>query len=853
MTPGFLLGRLKKSIAASSIFHERAKGVTVGTMENTMEKYFDHKQAEVRLRDLWEDQHVYATEKSTHTFTVDTPPPTVSGKLHIGHIFSYTHTDILVRYRRLTGAPIFYPMGFDDNGLPTERFVELKREVSPHQVGRREFVNIVMQEVASAEADFEQLWRRLGLSVDWTKKYSTITPMVRRISQMSFLQLLKKGHVYRREEPAIYCTAYRTTVSQADLEDVEKETLFSEILFKTERGDSLAIATTRPELLPSCVALFYHPSDTRYKHLAGSRALVPIFGQIVPVLADEKVQVDKGTGLVMCCTFGDKTDIDWFKRHQLPYRPSIGLDGRWLDSTGPLAGLKVAEARTRILGLLDEQNLIVKQQKITHTVSIYERSKKEVEFLMLPQWFVKILPYKNELLALADTITWSPGFMKARFVDWVENLQWDWCISRQRYSGIPFPVWYDKKNGQMYLPDEKDLPIDPRDDKYPGTLPDGVELIPDTDVMDTWNTSSLSPYICEALYKGSDQGIFDAATPDFLPMSMRPQAHDIIRTWAFYTMVKTWLHHRVAPWQSIVISGHVLSTEGGKISKSKGNNPLDPEKLLEQYPADVIRYWAASGSLGYDMAFSENTLKIGNKLVNKLWNACRFAREHLQGEVWKAEKVVLSGPLNEWILARASVMFIRYRECFERNEFGLALEALEQFFWTDFCDNYLEFIKFHFFNPDMFDAAEVEATRWTVGHMMLRLLQLFAPFMPYVTEELYQLIFRECVGVPSIHVTKFDAIQRPSAETNVLTHVSFFLELVNQIRRLKSEKGLSLKTELADCVIVAPQPMLDFLKGLEGTIKGMTSAKEIAYATTSTGASYLQENNDVWRATIVLG
>ncbi|MCL5436892.1 MAG: valine--tRNA ligase [Candidatus Dependentiae bacterium] len=817
-----------------------------------MEKFFDYQQAEPRLRELWEKKEIYATVKSAETFTVDTPPPTVSGRLHIGHLCSYTQTDVIVRYHRLSGRPIFYPMGFDDNGLPTERFVELKRNITPQQVGRKEFINICMQEIAGAEAEFEALWRRMGLSVDWSMKYSTLTPLVRRISQTSFLHLLKKGLVYRREDPAIYCTAYRTTVSQADLEDVEKETLFTEILFTTNDGERLVIATTRPELLPSCVALLYNPSDTRYKHLADREAIVPLFGHRVPILADEKVQVDKGTGLVMCCTFGDKMDIDWFRRYKFPYRPSIGLDGRWLPNTGVLAGLKVAEARARVLELLSEQNFIVKQEKIRHTVSIYERSKKEVEYLMLPQWFVKILPYKAELLALADTIDWSPAFMKTRFIDWVQNLQWDWCISRQRYSGIPFPIWYDKETGQIYTPDEKKLPLDPRDDAFPGTVPAGVELIPETDVMDTWNTSSLSPYICEALYKGTDAGMFDATELTFLPMGMRPQAHDIIRTWTFDTMVKTWLHHRVAPWKSIVISGHVLAAAGGKISKSKGGASLEPEQLLEQYPADVLRYWASSGTLGQDIAFSENTLKIGNKLVTKLWNACRFAREHLQGEEWKSPSIHLRGSLNEWILHRATAMFSRYRDCFTRNEYSLALEAVEQFFWNDFCDNYLEFIKFHFFEPDTFEAAEVAATRWTLANLMLRLLQLFAPFMPYVTEELYQLIFAEVVGAPSIHVTRFDAVQTPFATTSASSKIPFFLALVDQIRRMKSEKGLSLKTDLADCVIVAPIPVTDFLKGLEETIKGITCAKAIAYAETSTAGSYLQENNGIWRATIVL-
>lgn len=825
-------------------------------MESDMDKHFDYKQAEQRVREQWDHDQIYTVKQlgggHAGLFTVDTPPPTVSGNLHIGHIFSYTHIDMVVRYKRLSGAPIFFPLGFDDNGLPTERFVELKRGVSPHQVGRAEFIRICMEESAVAEKGFEQLWRRMGMSVDWTKTYSTISEQVRRISQASFLAMLKKGLVYRKEEPAIYCTAYRTTVSQADLEDVEKETLFSDILFKTEQGEGLAIATTRPELLYSCVALFYHPSDTRYKHLEGQKVIVPIFGQAVPILADEKVQVEKGTGLVMCCTFGDKTDIDWFKRHNLPYRPSIGFDGKWLPETGLLAGLKVVEARAKILEALNELNLVLKQRTIKHSVSIYERSKKEVEFLMMPQWFVKILPYKDEFLALGDSIEWYPSFMKARFVDWVQNLQWDWCISRQRYSGVPFPVWYDKKTGQIYLPDEKYLPLDPRETTFPGEVPDGVELIPDTDVMDTWNTSSLTPYICAALYTGSEAHLFDDKKPEFLPMGMRPQAHDIIRTWAFYTMVKTWLHHRVAPWKRIVISGHVLSPDGGKISKSKGNNPLEPERLLENYPVDVIRYWTASGTLGQDVAFSENTLKIGNKLVTKLWNACRFTREHLGEQGWKPQPVELRGALNEWILHRMTLMFTRYRECFERNEFSLALEAVEQFFWGDFCDNYLEFIKFHFFTPDAFDRGEVDATRWCVGHVTLRVLQLFAPFMPYVTEELYQLLFKDAVGISSIHITRFDDLQMPFESAVSQSKMEFFLDVVNQIRKLKSEKGLSLKTDLEDCVIVAPQEVTDFLKSIEPTIKGITSAKMIAYVSTSTGSSFIQENNGIWRATIVL-
>jgi len=818
-----------------------------------MEKVIDHALAEKQVRELWEREKIFETKQvAGPLFSVDTPPPTVSGKLHIGHVFSYTHADIVVRYMRLCGYPVFYPLGFDDNGLPTERFVELRREVSPYTMSRSDFVAICREEVAHAEEEFKQLWQRLGLSVDWSKTYSTMSDWTQRLSQESFLLLLKKGLVYRKEEPAIYCPVFRTTVSQADLEDVEKETLFSDLQFKTEAGESLVISTTRPELLPSCVALFYHPTDTRYKHLAGKNAIVPVFGQAVPILADDKVQVEKGSGLVMCCTFGDKTDIEWFKKHQLPYRPSIGLDGRMLESTGPLVGKKVAEARLEMLEILKRENLVIKQQTIRHNVSVFERSKREVEFLMLSQWFVKILPFKQELLAMADTIAWHPAFMKARFIDWVENLQWDWCISRQRFAGIPFPVWYDKKTGTLYVPEAKDLPLDPRVDQFPGTVPAGVELIADTDVMDTWNTSSLSPYLCKALYENRDAGVFEEGirVDGFIPMGMRPHAHDIIRTWTFYTMVKTLMHSNTRPWDSLVISGHVLSPEGSKISKSKGNNPLEPDRLLSQYPADVVRYWTASATLGQDVAFSENTLKIGNKLVNKLWNACRFAQEHFVDV--PLQEPEQKGALNEWLLHRLSVMYKQYTTYFEQREFSLALGVVEQFFWGDFCDNYLELIKYSFYKPEFFDAQEVAATRWTLYHATARLTQLFAPFIPFITEVLYQELFKERLKAQSLHVTQFADVQKMFNFEASETNVKSLLAVVDGIRKLKSEKKLSLKTELSECVIIAPQQVLDFLKTQEATIKGISGARELVYATQSAGSSFIEEHEGVWRATVCL-
>ena len=803
-----------------------------------MEKKYDALSAEQKAQQLWRDKQIYAFDpKRGPLYSIDTPPPTVSGALHIGHIFSYTQTDVIARYKRLSGHAVFYPFGFDDNGLPTERFVEKQRGISAGKVGRPAFIKACLEETAAVEKQFEDLWQKIGLSVDWAKCYSTIDENTRKISQASFIDLYKKGYIYRKEEPALFDTIYRTSVAQADLEDVEKETTFNDIVFTCE-GQELIIGTTRPELLASCVALMYNPSDARYQLLKGKKATVSLYNFEVPIIADEKVQIEKGTGLVMCCTFGDKTDIEWFKKHKLPYKQSIGFDGKFLEQTGPLAGLKVAEARAKIIELLKEKNLLRHQKLIVHSVSVYERSKNEIEYVMLPQWFLKILPFKQDILKAADEIKWYPAFMKTRFVDWVENLQWDWCLSRQRAFGIPFPVWHNQTTGEVMLPDEKYLPIDPQEQPFPGTIPAGQTVVPDTDVMDTWNTSSLTPYICASL----------APVKDFIPMGMRPQAHDIIRTWAFYTIVKSWMHQGTIPWRDIVISGHVLSSAQEKISKSKGNEPFAPENLLKTYPSDVIRYWTASGTLGYDLAFSETKLKIGQKLLVKLWNACLFAKEHPAS----AQSGHVRNQINQWILHRATETFEQYTKYFDSYEFGLALQTVEQFFWNDLCDNYIELVKDQLFKPEKYSADEVAETKATLHAVILRVLQLFAPYIPHITEIIFQELFATQVDATSLHLTKFADLQTPHMYAENADRVNQLITVVSAVRKLKSDHAVSLKTELKECVIIAPQKTLDAIKPLETILKGVINAQEIVYATTSAGSSYLQERDGAWYATACL-
>ncbi|MFH1831184.1 MAG: valine--tRNA ligase, partial [bacterium] len=539
-----------------------------------MDPRYDHIKSEQEAQKLWEEQQTYAFSKlkTKEIFSIDTPPPTVSGTLHIGHVFSYTHADIIARYKRMQNYNVFYPMGFDDNGLATERFVEKKNKTKSHLMKRSDFIALCLKEVAEAEEQFIKLWKSIGLSVDWNHVYTTISDPVKKISQYSFLELYKKNYVYRQHEPALYCTTCRTSVAQAEIDNIEVSSTFNDIEFQTEDGQKLIIATTRPELLPACVAIFYHPEDTRYIHLHGKFAITPVFNKKVPILPDAKVTPEKGSGLVMCCTFGDQTDVYWYKMHKLPFIQVVGFDGKWTKEAGILEGLTVHDARKKTIELLTQAGKLLSQKAITHAVNAHERCKNEIEYLILSQWFIKILEHKEKFLELANKINWKPAFMQARYRDWVEHLNWDWCISRQLSAGIPFPAWHCQDCDHIIFAQVQDLPVDPREQACPESICpkcSSTNIRPDTDIMDTWNTSALTPQI--------NIGWPDHINPEeawpTIPMSMRPQAHDIIRTWAFYTIIKAYYHHDKLPWENIVISGHVLAGKE-KISKSKGNEKM---------------------------------------------------------------------------------------------------------------------------------------------------------------------------------------------------------------------------------------------------------------------------------------
>lgn len=786
-----------------------------------MDSRYDHQASEQRARQLWETAKAYAFNPvpGKPVFSIDTPPPTVSGSLHIGHIFSYTHTDLIARYKRMTGHAVFYPMGFDDNGLATERFVEKRNALRAHTMKRSDFIALCLKESAEAEKQFEQLWKNMGLSIDWSLLYSTIDPRARAISQRSFLDLFKKGLIFRRAEPALYCTTCRTSVAQAELDSASVASTFNTITFFDENKKALHIATTRPELLPACVAVMYHPSDTRYHYLAGKKVTTPVFGKEVPCIADEKVDPEKGTGLVMCCTFGDQTDIEWFKRHKLPFVQVVGRDGKWMAETGDLAGLNVHDARKKIIELLEAAGCLIEKKPITHNVSTHERCKQEIEYLILNQWFVDVLNNKQKFIEMGNAITWKPAFMKARYDDWVNNLSWDWCISRQRFFGIPFPVWHCQSCKEVLCATPDMLPLDPQEQAYgkPCSKCGGTDIVGETDVMDTWNTSSLTPQInCN----------WPENKPISLPMSMRPQAHDIIRTWAFDTIVKAYYHEGIKPWDAIVISGHVLAGKE-KISKSQGNASLTPDSLLTAHSADAIRYWSASGKLGTDTAFSENQLAVGARLITKLWNACRFIKEH-RGAVKPARPEKMDA-VNAWIMHELALTSDAYHASFKEFDYQQALDGVEKFFWKSFCDNYLELIKDRLFNPALYDEATLAATRYVLYEAGFALVQLYAPFLPHATEILYQELYKEFEGGDILHLTQIDPARLSAKNEEAASQCHTIIGLVAAVRKLKSEQQLSLKAPLKELIIASKHPIAPEIAAQEQLFKGIAHAEKVLF------------------------
>ena len=787
-----------------------------------MQKNYNALESEAKWQNYWDEIGIHNfNPNATRFYSIDTPPPTVNGKIHIGHVFSYSQVEMIARYWRMKGYEIFYPFGFDDNGLPTERLVEKQYKLRAHDLPREEFIKLCLKTTAEYEEQFKALFRSLGFSVDWSLEYSTISPLSQKTSQKSFIDLYQKQKAYYSESPALWCTECRTSIAQAEIETRVLDSSFNYMKFTIAGSDeALLIATTRPELLSGCVCIFINPNDKEKMRFIGKEAIVPLFDYKVPIMADEKVEMDKGSGIVMCCTFGDLTDLELWKKYNLPLKKVITKEGKIAGDIPFYGNMKISEARSQTIKDLEARGYLIKSEPLQHNVAVHERCQHPIEITISNQWFISILKEKDKYLDAGNKIKWYPVSMKERYMNWVENLQWDWCISRQRYFGVPFPVWYCSKCGAITVADESELPVNPVSTSPKQKCACGSsEFIPETDVMDTWATSSVTPLINTRWIE--KENLLDK----IMPMTLRPNSHDIIRTWDFYTIVKNLYHLGILPWGSIMISGFVLAGKGEKISKSKGNAVHSPEEVIQTYSADVVRYWAASGRLGTDLVFSEDELKNGRKLITKIWNASKFALMHLEGFTPDAAAGLL--PMDRWILSKLSKYAHEMREYLDKYEVGLALYNLEKFFWN-FCDNYIEIVKDRLYKPE-FHGAEAKLSGQNALYLtLLNLLKFFAIYFPHITEEIYQSYFAGIEGFKSIHISRIDAFDY-EVDDKLIKNGDLVVEIISSVRKFKSENNLSLKTELNSISIGCEPDTIVFLKTVENDVKATCTCQTINY------------------------
>jgi valyl-tRNA synthetase len=799
----------------------------------SLAKRYDPKLVEPRLEQDWQADGVYhfQPEAAGPVYSIDSPPATVSGKLHLGHVYSYSHADFMARFFRMRGANVFYPMGFDDNGLPTERLVEKQLGITASQVGRSEFIKQCLQVSQEAEKDYHRLWQRLGLSIDWHYTYRTIDDFSRRTSQGSFLKLYRQGVAYRREAPAIWCPECRTAIAQAELNDLDRPSEYVTLDFRLEEGGSLPIATTRPELLPACVAIFIHPGDLRYRHLVGKRARVPLFGQTVSILEDSGADPEKGTGAVMCCTFGDSADVTWWYTHHLPLVEALGKDGKMTGAAAEFGGLPVEAARQAIKARLEAAGLLLDRQPTLQSIRVHERCDTPVEYIVTNQWFIRVLNERQKFLQLGEQIAWHPAHMQARYRAWVENLSWDWSISRQRFFGVPFPLWYCLDCGQVIPAEESQLPIDPTETSptHPCPACGGQRFTPETDVFDTWATSSLTPQIVgrwlEQNSPDQPAGLFQRV----YPFTLRPQAHEIIRTWTFYTIVKSYYHLGQLPWREILISGWGLAGEGmGKISKSRGGGPAAPLAMIERYSADAVRYWAASTATGKDALISEEKIQMGAKLVTKLWNVARFSERFFQGYLPPPEQSLGSlpfTPADRWILARLQSLIRRVTTLMQNYEYAPAKSEVETFFWTELADNYLEMSKQRLYDPDHLAHA---SARYSLYQVLLAIIKLLAPFLPYITEEIYLGLYASRESVASIHRSLWPEPISELEDEYAERSGQVLLDVATSVRRFKSERNLPLGTDLGRLQLATLDPdTFRLLEQAGADLSSVTRARQI--------------------------
>ncbi|GGI80164.1 valine--tRNA ligase [Pseudarthrobacter scleromae] len=824
---------------------------------------------EAALTQRWLAEGTYKFDRETtrdKVYSIDTPPPTASGSLHVGHMFSYTQTDVLARYQRMTGKNVFYPMGWDDNGLPTERRVQnfygvrcdpsipynpdyrppaqpAKNQRDFDVVSRRNFIELCEELAVEDEKVFENLFQTLGLSVDWELTYRTIDDNSRAVSQRAFLANLAAGDAYMAEAPTLWDVTFRTAVAQAELEDREMPGAYYRYPFFTEDGEKIYIETTRPELLAACAALVANPDDERYQPLFGKKVTSPLFGVEVEVKAHPLAKADKGSGIAMVCTFGDLTDVTWWRELQLPTRAIVGRDGRivseapeWIttdisrEAFAAIAGKTVFSAKEEVVKLLTAAELLEGEpKKIMHPVNFYEKGDKPLEVVTSRQWYIRNggrdEDRRERLIARGHEIDFHPAFMRSRYENWIAGLNGDWLVSRQRFFGVPIPVWYplDADGNPDYdspiVPSDEQLPVDPAADAAPGfdesqrDVPGG--FTGDADILDTWATSSLTPKIVGGWKR--DEDLFGKV----FPFDVRPQGHDIIRTWLFSSVVRADALENSAPWKHAAISGWILDPDRKKMSKSKGNVVV-PTDVLEEYGSDAVRYWAASAKLGADTAYEIAQMKIGRRLAIKLLNASKFVLNlgATEDSVLSTDLSVLANPLDRAVLAQLSEVVAQATKAFDNYDYARALQITESFFWQ-FTDDYVELIKDRAYGAA--GEAEQASVLAALATTLDTLLRLFAPFLPFATEEVWSW-WRN----GSVHRAQWPApLDVPGGDTAMLATVGVAL---SGVRKAKSEAKVKQRTEVLTATITAPEALTAQLQAGLADLKAASNAREIILA-----------------------
>lgn len=778
-------------------------------------KDYNHEK-EIKWQEIWQQKDLYQfdPDESRPPYIIDTPPPYPTGSIHIGHVLNWLYMDLLARWKRMQGYSVLFPQGWDCHGLPTEVKVEEIHGIKKNDVPREEFRQMCIDLTRENIQGMKTQMQRMGYSQDWNREYVTMTPEYKAKTQLSFLKMYHEGLIYRAVHPVNWCPRCETAIAFAEVDYKENETFLNYLEFPSNNDEScVPIATTRPELLAACVAVVVHPDDERYQHLTGQKVKVPLFNREVEIITDEEVDPEFGTGAVMICTFGDKTDVMWVNRYNLDIIEAINEQGIMQDVCGKYAGLTLAECKEAIVEDLDKEGYLTRREKVDQNVGLCWRCKTPIEILVKKQWFVAVKELNSQIEEAVETMDWMPEHMKTRLLHWTGNMDWDWCISRQRLFATPIPVWYCKSCGKIVLPSEDELPIDPTQTQPSTPCECGsTDFEGEVDVLDTWMDSSITPLVIA--------GWPNPEYKDLFPATIRQQGHDIIRTWAFYTILRSLALTGKSPFQNVVINGMVFGEDGHKMSKSRGN-VIAPEDVVAEYGADALRLWAANSVPGSDVPFAWKDVQHGYKFLRKFWNAFRFVNMHLasySGEEIKLESLM---PLDKWILSGLNQLVAEVTQAMEDYNFAHARNRIQSYIWHDFCDDYIEAVKYRLYTDD--EGESKQAALYTLNTVIRTCLKLMAPFTPHFTEEVNYYLGnnQDLEEFKSIHQEKWPEVIEELCDEEADEIGKLGSEVISQLRRFKASRKMPLNTPIKSATLYSSSPTVySQLMGLQEDIQG---------------------------------